>query len=59
MENNPNPLLQSIVPKIKAILDRIAQAKSNPADVQRAVDEGKQQLDQLGQEKPGTANQSR
>jgi uncharacterized coiled-coil DUF342 family protein len=47
LENNPNPLLQSIVPQFKAILDRIVQAKNNPAEIQKAVDEGKQQLDKL------------
>jgi hypothetical protein len=56
LENNPNPALQSIAPQIKAILERIAQAKNNPAEVQRAVDEGKQQLDKLAQE--GSPSQS-
>lgn len=39
--------LQSVVPQIKAILERIAQAKNNPQEIQKAVDEGKQQLDTL------------
>lgn len=47
MDNDPN--LQSIVPQFRSILDRIAQAKNNPQEVQRTVDEGKQQLENLTQ----------
>jgi uncharacterized protein (UPF0147 family) len=38
--------MQQIATQMKAILERIAQAKNNPQEVQRAVDEGKQQLEQ-------------
>jgi hypothetical protein len=50
-----NPQLQNLVPQIKALLERIAQAKNNPGEVQKAVDEGKKQLEQIkpqGQDEP-------
>jgi hypothetical protein len=48
---------QQVASQMKAVLDRIVQAKNSPAEVQRAAEEGKRQLDQFSQQDQGQQGQ--
>ena len=47
---NQNQNLQQVSEQIKQTLDRIAQAKDNPQQVQQLVTDAKQKIDQLTQQ---------
>jgi hypothetical protein len=57
--------IQQVASQMKAILDRIVQARNSPQEVQRAAEDGKRQLDQFspqgqgqqGQGQPGLGQQ--